>query len=134
MAITKAVIGAAKALGIAPQAAQNLKDKVKIGGQGVMDGLMSKTSAPSNARNRMSLQDAKDNMGKTAGQAKDLTASGTKTSHDAGNDMMKDMRALIGDQMRMQTEMGLLKSLASMNKGVAKQIEEVGKALNGGQA
>jgi len=66
--------------------------------------------------------------GFTAG-ASQLSAAGTSTASDSGNDMMGQIEQTAAMQMKFQTEMGIIQMIIKMNEALAKMFKAIGTAL-----
>jgi hypothetical protein len=63
--------------------------------------------------------------------ATELGAAGTKASSDQGNAMMGQIEQTAAQQMKFQTEMGIIQMIVKMNEALAKMFKSIGEAIKG---
>jgi hypothetical protein len=63
--------------------------------------------------------------------ATELGQAGTDAAATQGNDMMGQIRATAAQQMKFQTEMGIIQMIVKMNEALAKMFKAIGEAIKG---
>jgi hypothetical protein len=63
--------------------------------------------------------------------ATELGQAATDTASTQGNDMMGQIRETAAQQMKFQTEMGIIQMIVKMNEALAKMFKSIGEAIKG---